>query len=116
MAIGHMNELKGKNMNHPEVKEAVMKVAISPEEGWEGHVMRIMEVGPKGYTPKHNHPWPHINYVIEGSGTLLLDGIENPLTAGSYAFVPPGELHQFKNTGNQTLKFICIVPEEGHQQ
>lgn len=115
MAIGHMKELEGVKMNHPAVKEATMKVAISPKEGWEGHVMRIMEVGPGGYTPKHNHPWPHINYVIEGNGSLLLEGEEQTIQAGSYAFVPPGELHQFKNTGNETLKFICIVPEEGHQ-
>jgi quercetin dioxygenase-like cupin family protein len=115
MAIGHIDELKAKKMNHPEVKEAVTKVAVSPKEGWEGHVMRIMEVGPQGFTPKHKHPWPHINYVIEGSGTLLLDGTENPLKSGSYAFVPANELHQFKNTGDKTLKFICIVPEEGHQ-
>lgn len=115
MAIGHINQLAEKKIDHPEVKEAVMKVAISPKEGWEGHVMRIMEVGPAGYTPKHNHPWPHINYVIEGEGSLLLNGVENSIEAGSYAFVPPNELHQFRNTGDKTLKFICIVPEEGHQ-
>ncbi len=115
MTIGHMNDLESIEMNHPEVKEALMKVAISPKNGWEGHVMRIMEVGPGGFTPKHNHPWPHINYVIEGNGSLLLDGKEQTIKSGSYAFVPPGELHQFKNTGDKTLKFICIVPKEGHQ-
>ncbi|NBG88431.1 cupin domain-containing protein [Isachenkonia alkalipeptolytica] len=115
MAIGDINELEAKKMNHPEVKDATMKVAISPKEGWEDHVMRIMEVEPEGFTPKHNHPWPHINYVIQGNGTLLLDGMENPIKAGSYAFVPAEKLHQFKNTGSDTLKFICIVPVEGHQ-
>lgn len=115
MTIGHINELKSKKMDHPEVKNANMKVAVSPKEGWEDHVMRIMEVGPDGFTPKHSHPWPHINYVIQGEGTLLLDGVENPIKSGSYSFVPPDKLHQFKNTGKETLKFICIVPEEGHQ-
>ncbi len=115
MTIGHIENLKGKNVEHPKVKDTKMKVAISPKEGWEGHVMRIMEVESKGYTPKHSHPWPHINYVIEGEGTLLLNGKENPIKAGSYAYVPAGQTHQFKNIGETMFKFICIVPEEGHQ-
>ena len=114
MSIGHIDKIPGVKMNHPEVQGATMKVAISPENGWQDHVMRIMEVEPNGYTPKHTHPWPHINYIIEGKGTLLLNGIENPIEAGSYAYVPSDQLHQFKNTSDKILRFICIVPKEGH--
>jgi mannose-6-phosphate isomerase-like protein (cupin superfamily) len=37
------------------------------------------------------------------------------ISKGSYAYVPGNHLHQFKNTGSETLKFICIVPKEGHK-
>jgi mannose-6-phosphate isomerase-like protein (cupin superfamily) len=37
------------------------------------------------------------------------------ITAGSYAYVPQDTIHQFKNIGSIPLKFICIVPEMGHQ-
>lgn len=114
MALGHLNNLEGKAVNNPEAKGALMKVLISPNEGWENHVMRVFEIEPGGFTPRHSHPWPHINYIIEGQGTLFLNGIENTIEAGAYAYVPGGELHQFQNTGSQTLKFICIVPSEGH--
>ena len=114
MALGHMKDLFGTKIDHPEVKGAVMKVLVSPENGWEGNVMRVFELEPEGFTPKHTHPWPHINYIIEGEGTLFLNGQENKIEAGSYAYVPSGELHQFRNTGSTPLKFICIVPEEGH--
>lgn len=115
MALGHLDDLLGVAMDSPEVKDASMKVLITPKDGWEGNYMRVIELGVDGYSPKHIHPWPHINYIIEGEGTLFLNGEENPIKAGSYAFVPPNELHQFKNTSNVVLKFICIVPEEGHK-
>jgi quercetin dioxygenase-like cupin family protein len=76
--------------------------------------MRVFELEPGGFTPRHQHPWPHINYVVQGNGTLYLNGQENPIEAGSYAYVPGNELHQFQNTSNEVLKFICIVPSEGH--
>lgn len=115
MAIGHLDDLMGTIMNSPEVKEASMKVLITPEDGWEGNYMRVVELGVGGYSPKHTHDWPHINYIIEGEGSLFLNGVENPIKAGSYAFVPSNELHQFSNTSDVKLKFICIVPEEGHK-
>lgn len=114
MALGHENQLLGIKMTNPEVKGASMKVLVSPTEGWEDHVMRVFEIEAGGHTPRHAHPWPHINYIIEGEGHLFLNGEENPITAGSYAYVPSNELHQFRNTGTKPLKFICIVPIEGH--
>ncbi|KDR96430.1 Cupin domain protein [Peptoclostridium litorale DSM 5388] len=115
MIVSDEKKINSQKVEHPEAKNALMKVLISPNEGWEGHVMRIFELEAGGYTPKHTHDWPHINYILEGSGTLFLDGKENEIEEGSYAYVPSNELHQFKNTGKGTLRFICIVPEEGHQ-
>jgi quercetin dioxygenase-like cupin family protein len=112
--IGNSKDLEKLIVNHPSALNASMKVLVSPLEGWEGYVMRVVEVEKDGYTPKHSHPWPHINYFIEGTGELMIDGKINPVEAGSFAFVPKGSLHQFRNNGSNTFKFICIVPEEGH--
>jgi mannose-6-phosphate isomerase-like protein (cupin superfamily) len=32
-------------------------------------------------------------YVLEGEGTLTLDGVEHPLRKGSLAHIPPGVVH-----------------------
>lgn len=114
MAIGHINKTPTKVMNSPEVKHAKMKVLVGKEEGWTDHVMRVIEIEPTGHTPYHQHEWPHINYIIEGSGTLQIGDDITPVTAGSYAFVPPNTMHQFKNKGESTFRFICIVPDWGH--
>lgn len=113
--IGKIKDVAGQNVVSPLAQNAIMKVLVGPNEGWDSHVLRVFELKPNGHTPKHTHAWPHINVVIEGTGVLFLQGVENKVEAGTYAFIPSGELHQFKNTGDQTFKFICIVPREGHQ-
>jgi quercetin dioxygenase-like cupin family protein len=112
--VGNIKELQGKVMNSDTVKNTEMKVLIGPEQGWDDHVMRMMEVGVDGFTPKHSHPWPHINLMIEGEGVLMIEGVDHKMEAGSYAYVPADALHQFRNTGKTTFKFMCIVPEKGH--
>ena len=113
--VNHLNQTEKKYISNPQAKNAFMKVLVSEKEGWEDYVMRVVEVEKEGYTPKHQHPWPHINYVIEGQGEIMIDGVLNPVEAGSYAFVPSDTLHQYKNTGDDVFKFICIVPKHGHQ-
>ena len=53
--------------------------------------------------------------MIEGDGELMIDGQIHNVTSGSYALVPEGKLHQFRNAGKDVFKFICIVPKEGHK-
>lgn len=46
MIVGNFNELIAKPITSPEAKNAAMKVLVSPNEGWEGHVMRVVELEP----------------------------------------------------------------------
>ena len=115
MFISNTDTIKTTEINFPNVKNTSMKVLIGPDEGWDSHVMRVFEVEEGGYSPQHSHPWPHINYIVEGEGTLLSNGEEKPITKGSVAYISPDEVHQFKNSGSEKLVFICIVPKEGHK-
>ncbi len=72
--------------------------------------MREFEVEVGGFTPKHHHPYEHEVYVLEGEGTVLEGDREHPLKAGDVVFVAPNEVHQFRNTGDRPLKFLCLVP------
>jgi quercetin dioxygenase-like cupin family protein len=115
MIVSHEKEVMSDIIDSPDVKNAAMKVLIGQEQGWADHVMRVIELEPDGYSPKHTHSWPHINFMIEGSGVLMIEGQDYPVKQGSYAFVPANANHQFKNTGSSAFRFICIVPKEGHQ-
>lgn len=114
MIVEHLQHMPANPVTHPEARDAAMRVLITPENGWSGHVMRVVELQEGGCSPKHTHPWPHINYILEGVGCLTLDGVEHKLQPGSFCFVPDEAMHQFSNTGNGVFKFICIVPEHGH--
>ena len=83
---------------------------ITKEMGASNFAMRIFEVEPKGYTPLHNHSWEHEVFVLEGEGQLSDGEKAKPFKAGDAIFVSPGEMHQFKNSGGNILKFICLVP------
>ena len=114
MTIGDYTQVTATEVTHPEAHGATMRVLLGPANGWADHVMRVFELRPGGYTPRHSHDWPHINYIISGKGSLFLDGKDNALSAGGYALVPPGEKHQFKNTSDEPFVFVCIVPVKGH--
>lgn len=86
-------------------------VAIGPSEGWDDYVMELFRIGPGGYTPKHQHDWEHVNYVIAGHGRLSIGEETTELDPGDFAFVPPESEHQFENAGDSDFEFICIVPE-----
>jgi quercetin dioxygenase-like cupin family protein len=53
--------------------------------------------------------------MLEGQGEVLNNGEYQAVKAGSFSFIEADTLHQFRNTGDEVFKFICIVPKEGHQ-
>ena len=114
MIVADKKDTKEKVVDAPGFNGASMQALLGPAEGWNGHVMRLVTLKQGGHTSRHNHPWPHINYVAKGSGLLFLQGKEHSFSEGAYAYIPAGEEHQFINTGDGPLEFICIVPEEGH--
>lgn len=114
MYVGHISEIPGTEVVNPgKALNVIKQVAVGPEQGWQGWVMRIFTIGSEGFSPRHSHPWPHINYIISGKGSLFLDGKIYEVQAGSVAYVPDNAEHQFTNTGTGDFTFICIVPEEG---
>ena len=114
MIIDNIDNIEAKAITNSDAKNAFMKVLVDKNVGWDDYVMRVVEVLEDGYTPKHKHPWPHINYVIAGEGEIMLEGNLKKVNAGAFAFIPADSLHQYKNIGKGIFKFICIVPKVGH--
>jgi quercetin dioxygenase-like cupin family protein len=73
-------------------------------------VMRLFTVKPGGSTPLHSHPWEHEVYIISGRGQVK-GGCEADLAAGDAVYVASGDTHNFANTGEDDLRFICVVPK-----
>ena len=114
MYVNRIENVVRQEINMPGQAQNVVKQAlIGPAEGWQGWVMRLFTIGPGGHTPRHSHPWPHINYVTGGKGVLWLDGEEHRAESGFIAYIPDNVEHQFRNAGDSDFTLICIVPEEG---
>jgi quercetin dioxygenase-like cupin family protein len=72
--------------------------------------LRLFEVQPGGHSPYHTHAMEHEIYILEGQGHINAKGARHAINAGTFALVEPDEEHQFENTGDGTLKFLCIIP------
>jgi len=83
---------------------------ISKPEGAPNFAMRLFTVEPGGYTPFHSHPWEHEVFILSGEGELVGENDTLPFKEGDAIFVKPLEYHQFKNTGDDDLRFICVIP------
>lgn len=92
------------------VKDTKLRWLISEEDGAKNFAMRLFEVKPKGYTPLHQHDWEHEVFIIEGNGEARNKEDKKTFKKGDFFFVKPMEWHQFVNTGNKTLKFLCLIP------
>ncbi len=74
------------------------------------YALRMVEIEPGGNSPQHSHPYEHENFVVQGTGRLLIEETWYDLKEGDVAFVPAGILHQYVNAGETTFKFLCGIP------
>jgi len=93
------------------VEGVKIQVLISPEQGAPNFVMRRFEIVPGGHTPYHQHDWEHEVYVLSGEGVLVGEEGELPLVPDTSAYVAPGDMHNFKNVGEDTFVFLCMIPD-----
>jgi mannose-6-phosphate isomerase-like protein (cupin superfamily) len=57
----------------------------------------------------HYHEHREAAYlVVEGSATLLLNGVEHPLIPNTVVFIPPGDHHGIIRTGTDGFKMIEV--------
>lgn len=86
-----------------------MRWLISQKEA-PNFVMRLFELDKNGHTPLHTHNQEHEVFILEGKGDLVYENETNPYETGYVIYVPGGKKHQFRNTGEGTLKFLCLIP------
>ena len=92
--------------------------------GGEGAVrakMRVDELGkilhgvlePGSTIGLHTHETSsEIIYILAGTGRVLYDGGDEPLSAGSCHYCPKGHAHSLMNDGGELLEFFAVVPNQ----
>ena len=106
----HYSEVEEEDIKMDGVEGTTVRWLIKDEDGAENFAMRLFTMQPGGHTPYHRHDWEHEVFIVEGRGALVHEGNEEEFETGHVIFVPAGDMHQFKNTGEKPVKFLCLVP------
>ena len=114
MKIIGLDNVEMKEVQMEGAHKAWKQMPLSRQDGVPVYSYRVFTMEPGGYTPYHQHPYEHMNYVIEGEGALVNEaGEEKFLKAGDFALVDPDEKHQYRNLSpDKPFKMICGVPKE----
>lgn len=110
MLIRNIDDVERTPVDMPGVKDATMAVMVGRADSAPNFAMRQFEVAPGGNTPRHSHDYEHEVFVVSGTGTVFLDGVDQNVRAGDVIYVPADEEHQFRATGPDPLRFLCMVP------
>jgi len=110
MKISKVSDIKKENVNLENTKNVKIQWLISKNDGAENFHMRLFEVEKGGHTPLHSHSHEHEVFILRGTGKFVCEEKVYDLQPESVIFVPPNKKHQFKNSGDKVLKFLCIIP------
>jgi quercetin dioxygenase-like cupin family protein len=115
MILKNTSSIDAQTVTMPGAENVRMQLLCGPGDGCPNFAMRKFLVAPGGCTPMHKHDYEHEVLVLAGRGVVFGNGREQPLNAGDAIYVPANEVHQFRNTSDATLEFICMVPAMVHR-
>ncbi len=61
----------------------------------------------KGPGP-HRHPYDEVQFIREGRGSYVVDGVAFEATAGDILVIKAGEVHSFTNSGDTPLVQVDV--------
>lgn len=77
--------------------------------GTESMLTAVLEFLPgKQLQPPHQHAEEEFQFIIDGSGTWMLNGVESPIQKGDLMYSKPWDMHGISNTSNDTLRFFVV--------
>ncbi|MEA1878460.1 MAG: cupin domain-containing protein [Bacteroidota bacterium] len=113
MKINNNNKIQAKEVHMDGAKDVKMKILIGTDDSSDNIIMRQFIIAPGGNTPRHTHNYEHVIKIESKHGIIIdKDEVEHELSEGQSLFVPPNELHQFKNPYDEDFEIICIIPNQ----
>ncbi len=94
----------------PVAADKGIRWVIGQPEGAPNFAMRVIEFQKGAVFAPHQHPYEHEIFVLEGEGIAEGPQGELPMRPGVALYIPPDEVHGYRNTGDGVLRFICVIP------
>lgn len=78
--------------------------------------LQVELYAPVGHDPQTPHTRDEAYFVARGNG-LFYDGVQrHSVEAGSFLFVPTGQVHRFENFSTDFLVWVVFYGPEGGEQ
>jgi mannose-6-phosphate isomerase-like protein (cupin superfamily) len=95
---------------------ALFKVETSDGDGTFSLTETTLQPGFPGPVPHLHERLLDSFYVLEGTLTVRLGGDTFEAPAGSFAFVPPGNVHTFSNPTGERVRMLNLMAPAGFEQ
>ena len=113
MHVVALEQVKKIKANMEGAEGVYKQIPISKADGTPAFSFRVFTIECGGHTPLHNHPFEHLNYIIEGNGAIVTKDGEHELKKGDFVLMLPDETHQYRNKStSHPMVMICAVPKE----
>ncbi|AFS81026.1 cupin [Candidatus Nitrosopumilus koreensis AR1] len=86
-----------------------IKQFFDPHNTEIGYSLAQFTLEPGKKSKLHKLKSSEIYYILEGNASLMIDDKVLELNKDDSACVPPNSKQSIKNTGEQNLRFLCIV-------
>ena len=93
-----------------EMQGVSVRWLIGPAEGAAKFAVRYYEIAPGGWTSLDRHAHNHGVVVLRGRGQVLLGQDQHQVAFGDVVYIPPYEVHQLRNAGEEPFGFLCVIP------
>ena len=94
----------------------VFKVQVGDGDGTFSLSEMALAPGFPGPVPHRHSTLADSFYVLEGTLTVRVGDATTEAPAGSYAFVPPGNVHTFANRSDTTVRTLNLMAPGGFEQ
>ena len=108
--MGNINNVKKEKVEMEGAEKTWIQWLITKKQGAENYAMRLFTIEVNGKIPRHQHPWEHEIFVLEGNGIIGCFDEEKEVKEGDFLYIEPDVPHWYKNNGNKPWKFLCIIP------
>ena len=78
--------------------------------------MGVAKIPPGEALHEHRHRQAEIYLILQGTGSVRIDGKTRPVRAGSAVFIPGNAVHSCENTGASDLRFAYVFPANSFQE
>ncbi len=81
-----------------------------------GMTLGLLEIPPGARLLRHHHALPESYYILEGTGTLEIDGQISSVSPGATIYIAPNASHRLVNSGPVTLRLLFMFPADSFDE